>query len=157
MEIIKLNESLLTKTITLRDEIFKGLTKIEKETLTASLYPDVKWYKKAEIEQLNYWVSIDEDENVIGIIGLYTEVGDKPSNVWLGWYGIKKSYRGKHLGSKLLDFITNIAKEQGFKELHLYTTSYKENEDAVKLYERRGFTLYKEEKKSKTLYYKLKL
>mgnify|MGYP001281250548 CR=1 FL=1 len=159
MRIEKLNSARLSDAIELRDCIFDELLPLEYETLEASL--DTKkfseWYAQAQMKTLDYWVALNEVENLLGLIGLYTEQGDKKSKVWLGWFCVDSNYRGKKVGSRLLDFAIDTAKAAGFGELHLYTTYDNEYKQARFLYEKRGFVKYKELKKDGSVYFKLTL
>ena len=155
----KLDFNTLHKATVLRDEIFPELGKTDKATLHASLdkenYQSI--YEDGDINLLDYWIYLDIQNDVVGIVGLYTQNSDTNDKVWLGWYGVKPSYRGKKIGSKLLDFATQKASEEGYKELHLYTTNDAVHQDAIALYLRRGFVKYKKDKELKTIYYKKEL
>lgn len=155
MSIEQLSKATLQQAIFLRDEIFEALSKLDKKTLAASLDPDnfQKFYIQSGIEKLDYWVYITDKNEVVGIVGLYSEYTNQAA--WLGWYGVHPLQRGQKIGSKLLDFAIDLAKQRGYKELHLYTT--KEHNEAIILYEKRGFVKYKKNKELKTLYYKKEL
>ena len=155
----KLDFSTLLKATVLRDEIFLGLSKTDKATLYASLDKEryLHIYEDGDIDFLDYWIYLDVQNDVVGIVGLYTQNSDTDNKIWLGWYGVKPSHRGKKIGSELLDFATQKAKEEGYKELHLYTTNDAVHQDAIALYLRRGFVKYKKHKERKTIYYKKEL
>jgi len=156
MVIKKLDETTLKEATQLRDRVFPQLEKYESETLEASLYIDrlAAWYIEAGIEHLAYWVAMDEmKKNVAGLVGLYTEVGDSHDVVWLGWFCVDPDYRGQKIGTMLLEFAIEQAREQGKKYLYLYTTEDPEYSAARALYEKRGFVNYKVE--GEVLYYKL--
>lgn len=159
MRIEKLNSARLGDAIKLRDHVFNELLPLEYETLEASLNTQKfsEWYQKAQIKTLEYWVASDEDDTLLGLVGLYTQRGDSKSKVWLGWFCVDRKYRGKKVGSSLLDFAVETAKSSGFSELHLYTTYDDEFKQARFLYEKRGFVKYKELKKDGSVYFKLTL
>ena len=52
---------------------------------------------------------------------------------------ILKAHRGKGLGSYILKFLTDMAKNRGIKKLELETASVLK--EAVHLYHKKGFTL----------------
>ncbi len=156
MVIKKLRETLLKEATKLRDSVFTHLDKCERETLHASLYADndTAWNLKNGIEKLTYWIATDElKKRVAGLVGLYTEYGDNDDMVWLGWFCVDPKYRGQKIGSMLLEFAIDRAREQGKKYLLLYTTGETEYASARALYGKRGFVKYKVE--GEILYYKL--
>jgi ribosomal protein S18 acetylase RimI-like enzyme len=157
IQIHALNDSNLHQATTLRDSVFKGLDMYEQRTLRASLHPD-KYivYKKLGIDHLAYWVASNpQSSDVLGLVGLYTQVDDEDGMVWLGWYCVDPQYRGHKIGSKLLEFAITEAKLQNKQYLHLYTTADDEYATARKQYEKIGFKHY--DTKSSELYYKLDL
>jgi len=156
MVIKTLDERSLKAATQLRDSVFTHLEKYERETLRASLYADeyAKWHAKTGIMDLAYWVAVDDaSEEVVGLVGLYTEEDDDEDMVWLGWFCVDPDYRGQKIGAMLLEFAINQAREQGKKHLYLYTTDDQEYTTARSLYEKKGFVNYKVE--GETLYYKL--
>ena len=76
--------------------------------------------------QLDSYIVYDDDVP-IGLTGLYF-VNDVNVNnsVWLSWFGILKSCRGKGLGKKILmdtiEFAKKAAKKYPIKYLRLYTS-----------------------------------
>ncbi|MDP3445520.1 MAG: GNAT family N-acetyltransferase [Ignavibacteria bacterium] len=155
IHILPLNESTLHATTVLRDTIFTGLNRVESETLRTSLSPEnYHIRKKLAISELAYWTAIDPlTQNVVGLVGLYTENDDEDDTVWLGWYCVDSRYRGHKIGSKLLELAINEAKAQNKKYLNLYTTTDDEYATACVQYEKIGFKHYKSEKKN--LFYRL--
>lgn len=156
MVIKTLSETTLKEAIQLRDKVFTHLDKCERETLSASLYTDkfAAWYVENGIQQLTYWVAIDElTKKLVGLVGLYTEYGDNDDMIWLGWFCVDPDYRGQKLGAMLLEFAIDRAREHGKSFLHLYTTDEPEYSAARALYGKRGFVKYKVE--DGVLYYKL--
>ena len=105
MQIKSLNEEYIEDAEALRDRVFPFLEPLEEETLRASLNPQkyIAWYEQSKIKNLKYWF-IQDHNDVIGIVGLYTENGDKKYKVWLGWFCVDQNYRGNKIGSKLLNF-----------------------------------------------------
>lgn len=140
-----LNQTTLVQATNLRDSIFKNLSSEEKETFEASLDP--KKFEKSlynmNIENLEYWVYVHHDI-VVGFIGLYREINDAPNKVWLGWFGVDKQYRNRKIGSELLEFVIEKAKQKKYTELHLYTSNQYKN--ATSLYQKSGFIQYSSKK-----------
>lgn len=79
-----------------------------------------------------YYLIKDRDE-IIGISGIYVEPFE-PNTAWLGWYGVRKKYRKKGYGTKILMQTIQIAKQRGFKFFRLYTDLV--NPNAHKLYDK---------------------
>ena len=145
----------LNNAIILRDKVFSDLKNYEKETLQASL--DRSNYqgcwKKNELTSIQYFIMLDTTKDkVMGLTGIYSEVGDSDDMCWLGWFCIDKEYRGQGLSKKLLDFSIERAKQLNKKYLHLYTYDSREYIPAMKLYEKYHFTIYNKVKKD--IYYK---
>ena len=51
---------------------------------------------------------------------------------WLGFFHTAPQYRGKRHGKKLIDYVCEVAREEGYKTIYLAT-------DHVGLYEKYGF------------------
>jgi GNAT superfamily N-acetyltransferase len=149
MDMQPLCEKTLAGATILRDSVFGYLSESDAKTLEASIFLDkfADWYKKAGIEQMSYWVSINtNDKSVSGLVGLYTETNSPIDEVWLGWYCVDSEHRGQGVGGKLLSFAIEQAKIMGKTKLRLYTTDSIEYEDAIKLYKKLGFKLYRKYK-----------
>ena len=85
-------------------------------------------------DNVNYYLAKVNNEYV-GITGIYYYDLD---NAWLAWFGIIDEYRNKGLGKKLLRKTLEIAASMNFKSMRLYT-SFLDNQDAIKMYEKEGF------------------
>ena len=135
MELKIVDFSNYKKAIEIQNEIFPKedgtlniLASIDRELFqkkTVIEYPD---------DNVKYYIAYENNEE-IGITGIYCY--DK-TDAWLGWFGILSNYRKKGYGKELLLKTMNIAKEQGYKVLRLYTDKV-ENANAIKLYEKMGF------------------
>ena len=96
--------------------------------MTGEIYPD---------KRLHYWLAENEESQIVGITGLYVP-RTSDTDIWLGWFGVKKEFRGKGYGKEILRWTIRQASKQGFTTLRLYTDS-EENDKAVKLYKSLGF------------------
>ena len=72
-----------------------------------------------------------------GIIGLYHYAEDKDS-AWLGWFGIRESYRRQHLGSAALKMFEHMATAKGYYFARLYTDALN-NDAAIAFYLANGY------------------
>lgn len=113
--------------------------------LAASLDPKKfqGFLKGFGISDLIYWVAMEAND-VVGIIGLYTD-NDAEEAVWLGWFCVSPRFRGKGIGSQLLELAIEEAKSRGKKFLRLYTSTSPLERAAHRLYEAYGFKLIKRE------------
>jgi len=158
MKIVPLSEETLEEARRLALSVFtdKEDRKNIRGWFEASLDPEK--YKELHLKagtKAKYWVAIDEETNkVIGTTGLYTYDKEKDI-IWFGWYCVDPKYRGKGVGSKLLDFTIKKAKETGRRYLKLYTTDSPEEAKAHKLYDKKGFKTI--ERKEDTMIKELKL
>jgi putative acetyltransferase len=93
-------------------------------------------YETYDIEKANYWV-IEKDNKIYGGAGI-NQLDNYNGNVC----ELQKMYfmpeaRGIGLGSKMIDFCLQKAKEFGYEQCYLETLPYME--DARKLYRKVGF------------------
>ena len=103
-------------------------------------------------ESSTYYLAYNDNE-IVGIAGLYHEKSSCDDSIWLGWFGVVPKFRGLGFGEKILELTMDKAKEKGFKIIRLYTDTI-ENKAAVKLYEKLAFTKeeYKAEKNINNCY-----
>ena len=79
----------------------------------------------------------------IGESALVLDTGDPDytisgQRVYVSRMIVKKEYRGRGIGSEILEFLTNQATEMGFSEMTIGVD--KDNENALHLYRKYGFT-----------------
>lgn len=86
-----------------------------------------------------YWVAINERGELVGITGLYREPRDRPSLIWLGWFGVHPHHRNRGLGTRLLKFTIEVAIARGYSTMRIYTSTDPNEIQAHRLYERFGF------------------
>ena len=79
---------------------------------------------------------ICKDDLYIGVTGIYAYKKDM-DNAWLGFFGLKEEYRGKHYGKKALILSEEYAKSQGYKFMRVFTDKF--NDYAIEFYERNGY------------------
>lgn len=159
-----LTDRTLRETVDLVDKIFpeeeKEPPKLE---IPASLNPEKyqNFLLKHQMSDLRYWVAIDDFEKVVGTIGLYCYDFDEEEAFWLGWFCVDPKARKQDIGTQLLEFSIEKAREQGKTFLRLYTSSHPDESDAHRLYEKHGFVLVGKDLKAygefSKLYYELRL
>lgn len=76
---------------------------------------------KKHFDFLQYYL-IKYEEKFIGISGIYS-YPQYPKDAWLAWFGILPIYRRKGIGSKTLEFLKKVAKNNNFKSLRVYNDS----------------------------------
>jgi len=97
----------------------------------------VKFYGGKYRETLDFWLCKNENEDIVGITGIYSYCGYLPDDAWLGWYGVLPEHRKRGYGEEILLLTMEKAKEMGFKNFRLYTDLI-DNRDAVNLYRKIG-------------------
>ena len=135
---------------------FKGLDEYEKKNLIASLFPNrfKEVYLKNEIREMEYFVYLVDDE-VVGVVGLYSEIEDNEDECWLGWFCVDKKYRNQKIGKKLFEYALNLAKQRNKKTLYIYTYDTKMYQKAILMYQKYGFKQIEVKSKYKRdLYFK---
>lgn len=155
-----LTKERLSDAINLTKEVFGEST--AKKDLPASLTPDKykKYLEKTEIFNLEYWVAVDGND-ILGVIGLYSEENGKEETRWIGWFCVNPLARKRGIGSQLLRFVIEKARMEGRKTLKVYTSDHPTEINSHRLYEKHGFQLFKKRPVGNTgymfLYYQLEL
>lgn len=117
----------------------------------------LQWYPMFNDREIDdaadFWISFVKDGAVltayydneaVGIVNLYLQPYQKLSHQCLMAIIVKNGFRGKGVGTKLIQAIEKLAKEEfNIKFLHLEVY---ENNPAIRLYERQGFVKYGEHK-----------
>ena len=85
-------------------------------------------------DHVKYFIVYDNNEE-IGITGLYYYDNE---SAWLPWFGVLPEKRNKSYGEIILLKTIDLAKQEGFKTMRLYTDKV-ENANAIRLYEKVGF------------------
>lgn len=88
-----------------------------------------------------YWVSLNNDGKIIGVIGIYFRECDKYEILWVSWFCVDKDYRRKGIGETLLNHVISYAKKNNKKILKIYTSDIDEEKNAQILYEKFGFII----------------
>lgn len=110
-----------------QDNVVDHIQKIENDEfdydLTLEDQPDLISIEKSyQLDGGNFWIALDEDDAVIGTIGLYN-LGDNIG--YLRKMFVRPKYRGRHTGlsKKLLDVLLEWAVANKFERIYLETTA----------------------------------
>jgi GNAT superfamily N-acetyltransferase len=90
------------------------------------------------VTMLEYWTAI-EDEQVVGLTGIYTTEEDEKESSWLGWFCVDENHRRKGIGKALLNTVIDLAKQLGKKSFRLYTSTHADEDAAKEMYAKLGF------------------
>lgn len=153
IEIQLLSKETLKESLKLLDSVF-GDDPEDKFTYTRAFNASLgdkkylEMYKGMTPEHLQYYVAVHEKtREVVGTTGLYAYENDIKENIfWVGWFCVDPKYRGKKIGSMLLDFTIQKARDAHKAGLKLWTTTSPKWDSAQILYKRRGFVVTEKEK-----------
>ena len=149
IKVKKLSEKYLKEASFLANSVFRDEDVLPGVPFKASLdqekFEEFNKIAKYEYSSLEYFVAVDETEKVLGTTGLYSRREDEKDTDWLGWYCVDPKFRGKGIGSKLLDYTIRKAKERGKKFLRLYTSMSPKEKAAQRVYNSRGFRTFRTE------------
>jgi GNAT superfamily N-acetyltransferase len=102
------------------------------------------------VSELHYWVVVDEkSQHVVGTTGLYCYKKDAYDADWIGWMCVHPSVRGHGIGSKLVDLSVAKARNRNKKYLRLYTSDNSNEAAANRIYEKKGFRIFKKAPKKR--------
>lgn len=99
------------------------------------IYPSKENLLKLMSDNINIFLIYKQNEEVIGYVCAHKYMYTKEYDI-SGIY-VKKDYRRKGIGSKLINEILKIAKEDAIVKINLH--AYSENIVSVKFYENFGF------------------
>ena len=83
---------------------------------------------------LRYYLAI-EDNNIVGFCGIYS---NNKEEAWLGWFGIRPEFRRKGYAQRMLNMLSYIMLEKGYRYCRLYTDKVINN-NAYLLYRKNKF------------------
>lgn len=129
MELVCVNQKTYKKAIEIQHTIFPTEKHDGEENILSSLGLIKKPFSA------RYYLAM-QGERHIGITGLY-RYHNSTQEVWLGWFGILPQYRGDGYGRALLERSMDMARQEGYQTLRLYTDE--ENAEARNLYQKAGF------------------
>jgi ribosomal protein S18 acetylase RimI-like enzyme len=152
IQIIKLEEPLIKKADKLVSKVFPVRSLSERFTFWTYKHQNNNFVKKLinlfGVSSISdFWVAIDENNNVVGTTGIYTYIKDENEAIWLAWFCVDPEQRGEGIGKKLIEYSINMAREYKKKYFRLYTSSDPNEAAAQNLYEKYGFKVIKRKKK----------
>lgn len=141
MNIVPLTQSRLGEAVEMVNNVFpEDIEAIwnPERSLPLSLRPQSELKEDVFVD---YWVLLNDKEEIIGVTGMYRLKEDEGDVVWLGWYCVRADQRGKGLGKELLEWTIEKAKERGFRKMKLYTSTDPNEAVAQTLYEKMDFKI----------------
>src|SRR3989344_8645470 len=94
---------------------------------------------RRDFQHLKYFVA-EESGKVIGVSGFYQWRAYPKDNGWLGYTAVNPKYQGRHVGTKLLQYIIAEAKKKKLRLMLLEMTSQEERQKKI-FYEKFGFEM----------------
>jgi len=95
--------------------------------------------KRAKTDREKNIIAITEEGEIAGIIGYTPDKYDLPGILWLSWFYVKQKHRGRGLGSMLLNYIIDEARNLGVRKLYIDSSSDESYASAARLYRRFNF------------------
>jgi GNAT superfamily N-acetyltransferase len=133
---IKEAKKMLSRIFPLRGPVENMYFFAYKHRIKKWIKPFLKLFGIYSIEDA--WLEVNEEGTVCGIVGHYRTTKDFKEAVWISWYGVDPSQRGKGYGKKLLDYAIAQAREKAVDYVRLYTGDDELEKQAQFLYESRG-------------------
>lgn len=86
---------------------------------------------------------VECEGEAVGTITMYVQnqISDKPA-AYLGQFGFLPEFKGRGLGTQVMDFMESLAREEGFESVQLDTA--KPADHLVQLYLKRGYQIVSE-------------
>jgi len=103
-------------------------------------------------EQIIYWVAVNEQDKVVGTIGLYSKIKDSNEAVWMAYFCVDPNSRKQGIGRQLVEHAIEKAKEAGVSYFKLYSSTLRNEAVSHNLYYGYGFRVVKTKQR---LFYKL--
>ena len=127
-------------------QIEKFLLEVDKEfPVPLSSKVDLKEFSKKLFEKATV-ITETKDNKIVSMIAGYTE-NTENNLAYISILATNKDYRGQGFAGKLLDKFIAVCKQKGLNGVHLYAV--RTNENALAVYNKRGFTEYVVENESR--------
>ncbi len=82
---------------------------------------------------------VDDKDKLVGFIWAYSVVFREENRMYVSVVQIDNAFRGRGLGTKLLNEVENEARKASLPALYIHTEA--NNQGAIKLYEREGYVM----------------
>lgn len=82
---------------------------------------------------------VDDKDKLVGFIWAYSVVFRGENRMYVSVIQIDDAYRGRGLGTKLLNAVENKARIASLPALYIHAEAY--NQGAIRLYEREGYVM----------------
>ena len=125
MHLERIDENNIGFAVSIQEELFPG------ESARAN-------YEESLVDSSGYeYFLIYVGNDCAGIIGIYC-IPEDPDSAWLGWFGIRKGFRRRHLGSAALKRFEEMAISREYRFARLYTDAHN-NDAAIAFYQANGY------------------
>jgi len=76
---------------------------------------------------------------IIALVGLHHYAWGPDGNVWLAWFAVHPDFQRQGIGSRMLAFIEDQARNRGFRKLFVETYTHPDFDNARRFYQASGF------------------
>jgi len=114
-----------------------GYSQVFESHFCEGLFP---YLNNFEAKRDRMWVGMAGDQTV-GFVAVH-HVADRPGWAQLRWFFVEKNFRGRGLGSRLLEILVAFCRKVGYEGVFLWTVS--DLDAARRLYQKFGFKLAEE-------------
>lgn len=128
----------------------KAIVEIYNSYIQNFKFPIDEIFLKDSLRDKNFKIFVYENNSIKGFCGIYF---CSKNTAEIGPIAVDKRFLKKHIGSKLLEYVLNFAKEKGVKECTARVLE--KNLNAVKFFTDKGFV--EEMKKDSIVYLNLKI
>lgn len=118
----------------------KNLDDILLENFNPTIDQELEWINSFRNKENNLLLVATYEDKVIGNIEIRTPSNSKNKHTALIGMGVIKAWRGKGIGTFLMDSLITWVKEKSSIEI-LWLQVFATNENAIKLYQKMGFTI----------------
>lgn len=118
----------------------KNLDDVTLENFNPTIEQELMWINSFRNKENNLLLVAAYENKVIGNIEIRTPNLSKTKHTALIGTGVVKAWRGKGIGTFLMDSLITWVKEKSSIEI-LWLQVFATNENAIKLYKKMGFTI----------------
>ena len=143
IRIVPLSKQYLEQAIDVTQASFQNKREENEMYLTCSLNPEMRKriLGRYGCDSLRYWAAVQE-EQVIGMMGFYTLDIDKKDTIWGIGFCVDEKFRGRGIGSRLLDLAIETARIENYTWFNIPTENSPLQATAQRLYDQKKFQIY---------------